>query len=78
MISRRTKMFFGLSAFPLIFVVAAAAWVKVYPSFFTPTDQATYFVAFHLHLPQVLVASASLFLCGFVSLFFDRQRSRAK
>ena len=74
----RTKTFLWLSALPLVFVFVASAWVMIYSSHLAHTEQATYFVIFHVHLLRMLMGSASLFLCGLVSLFFDKRSSENK
>lgn len=75
MIGRRTKTFFWLSVLPLFLVVAAAACATIYSSYLAHSGQDTYFVIFHLHLLPMLAVSASLFLCGLVSLFCDKRSS---
>jgi hypothetical protein len=74
-IGGRTKTFFWLSVLPLFFVIGAASWVMIYSFYLAHAGQATYFVTFHLHRVPLLILFGSLFLCGLVSLFFDKQSS---
>jgi len=78
--STRTRLIFWLTALPIVSLGVGAAWIAIYPFYLEIKDggQSSAFIMFHLHFLRVYGVTMALFICGLISLLFERRMSGTK